>query len=91
MSKSCNTCHRNAITGEWKSCDEDCPVFGKYFDELAKMVIDNTIRNPSISFEKLNNPTKEVIEARKKTFESCDKLITTETNDGYLLEVDGFN
>ena len=46
--------------------------------------------NPTISFSKLNNPTQENIEARKRTFEECDKLITTETDDGYLLEVDGF-
>jgi hypothetical protein len=27
------------MTGEWKSCGNDCPVFGKDFDELARMVI----------------------------------------------------
>ena len=39
MSKWCSTCYRNEITGEWKSCGEDCPVFGKDFEELAKVVI----------------------------------------------------
>lgn len=91
MSIWCNICYRNEITGEWKSCDKSCPVFGKYFDTLAKIVIKHTIDNPTISFSKLNNPTQENIEARKKTFEECDKLITTETDDGYLLEFDGFN
>lgn len=46
---------------------------------------------PTISWKQLNNPTQENIEARKRTFEECDKLITTETDDGYLLEVDGFD
>lgn len=41
MSKWCNTCHRNEITGEWKSCDKSCPVFGKEFDELAREMIKN--------------------------------------------------
>lgn len=36
MSKWCSTCYRNETTGEWKSCGEDCPVFGKSFEELAK-------------------------------------------------------
>ena len=40
MSKWCNTCYRNEFTGEWKSCSEDCPVFGKYFDDLAKIIIE---------------------------------------------------
>jgi len=39
MSKWCNTCYRNEITGDWKSCNNDCPVFGKDFDELAKIVL----------------------------------------------------
>lgn len=39
MAKWCDTCYRNEITGEWKSCSDDCPVFGKYFDELAKIVV----------------------------------------------------
>lgn len=40
MSKWCETCHRNEITGEWRSCSDDCPVFGKFFDDLAKIVIE---------------------------------------------------
>ena len=39
MSKWCNVCHRNESSEEWKSCDDSCPVFGKNFDELAKIVI----------------------------------------------------
>jgi hypothetical protein len=45
MSKWCNTCYRNEITGKWKSCSEDCPVFGKSFEELAKIVIESEIEN----------------------------------------------
>ena len=39
MSKWCNTCHRNELTGVWQSCNADCPVFGKDFEELAKIVV----------------------------------------------------
>ena len=39
MSKWCSTCHRNELTGNWASCDSDCPVFGKDFDDLAKKII----------------------------------------------------
>ena len=39
MSKWCDTCYRNEITEEWKSCNSDCPVFGKDFEELARLVI----------------------------------------------------
>ena len=39
MSKWCDTCYRNEITGEWEPCDESCPVFGRYFGELAHHVI----------------------------------------------------
>ena len=45
MSKWCSTCHRNIITGEWNSCGDDCPVFGKYFDELARIVIGTIIND----------------------------------------------
>ena len=41
MSKWCNTCHRNELPDEWTSCDNECPVFGKSFDDLAKAVIKN--------------------------------------------------
>ena len=43
MSKWCDTCYRNEITKEWKSCDSDCPVFGKNFEELAKIVIKHEV------------------------------------------------
>ena len=39
MSKWCETCHRNELAGEWQPCSEDCPVFGKDFNELAKIVV----------------------------------------------------
>ena len=40
MSKWCDTCYRNNITGINESCNEDCPIFGKSFEELvAEMVI----------------------------------------------------
>ena len=39
MSKWCETCHRNEMTGQWKSCNHDCPVLGKYFEDLASVVV----------------------------------------------------
>ena len=51
MSKWCNTCYRNELTSEWKSCDSECPVFGKSFDELAKIVIDNEIEKELIGLQ----------------------------------------
>lgn len=39
MSKWCETCYRNNMSDGWKSCDDDCPVFGKHFEELAKFNI----------------------------------------------------
>lgn len=35
MSRWCNTCHHN----EYQSCNKDCVVFGKNFEELAEIVI----------------------------------------------------
>lgn len=45
MAKWCSTCHRNEFTEEWKSCDSSCPVFGKDFDELAKIVIGSIVND----------------------------------------------
>ena len=39
MSKWCETCYRNALSKEWKSCDSTCPIFEKDFGELAEMTI----------------------------------------------------
>lgn len=39
MSKWCGACSRNEITGEWQSCSNDCPAFGKHFDDLVKIVV----------------------------------------------------
>lgn len=44
MSKWCDACYRNEITGELVSCNSDCPVFGKHFEELAKIVIENEVK-----------------------------------------------
>lgn len=41
MSKWCDTCYRNELNSEWKSCDSECPVFGKSSKEIAKIVIEN--------------------------------------------------
>jgi hypothetical protein len=40
MSRWCDTCHRNEITGEWKSCTKDCPVFGKAPEEIENIAIE---------------------------------------------------
>ena len=39
MSKWCDYCYRNEIYNDWNSCSEDCPVFGKSYEELAKDII----------------------------------------------------
>lgn len=39
MSYWCNICQRNKITGVWQPCSEDCPVFGKHFEDLAEIVV----------------------------------------------------
>ena len=39
MSKWCMICHKNNFTDEWKSCNKDCLVFGKYSNDLAKIVV----------------------------------------------------
>ena len=33
MSKWCDTCYRNEVIGEWKSCDASCPMFGKHYED----------------------------------------------------------
>ena len=38
MSKWCDTCYRNEITGEWEPCDESCPMFGRYFGAAKKLI-----------------------------------------------------
>ena len=45
MSKWCDTCYRNKFTDEWKPCDSNCPVFGKNFEELARIVIEIKFRD----------------------------------------------
>ena len=39
MSKWCKTCHRNELAGVWLPCSDDCPVFEKDFDDIAKIVV----------------------------------------------------
>lgn len=39
MSRWCNTCHLENVTGRYEPCDENCPVFGKDFNDLAKRII----------------------------------------------------
>ena len=44
MVKWYNTCYRNEVTGEWKSCDDSCPVFGMHFKDFAdvkSLIADN--------------------------------------------------
>lgn len=36
MSQWCNECHQNKMFGQWKSCENDCPIFGLNFEDLAK-------------------------------------------------------
>lgn len=61
MSKWCETCYRNEMTGEWKPCGNDCPVFGNYFEDIAKMAIKHNIEKSKstsldTALEILQNP-----------------------------------
>lgn len=38
MSKWCDTCYRNEVIGEWKSCDASCPMFGKHYEDIDKYI-----------------------------------------------------
>lgn len=44
----------------------------------------------SIDFAKLNNPSKEMLTARDKFFEQCDRLVIEEQDGVIFLEVEGF-
>lgn len=39
----------------------------------------------------LNNPTQEVVEARRRFFEECDKLITSRSGECVVVECPGLN
>ena len=44
----------------------------------------------SVDFRKLNNPSREMLAARDKFFEQCDRLDIREEDGVVVLEVDGF-
>ena len=56
MSKWCNECYRNQITGEWESCGPDCPAFGIDPFETFKKIIEQDIK-----IQRLQAHTKEVL------------------------------
>ena len=39
MSRWCNKCQREKITGKYESCEPNCPVFGKYPVDLDCIVL----------------------------------------------------
>lgn len=40
---------------------------------------------------RLNNPTQENLEARRRFFEECDKLIISSNSEGVVVECPGLN
>lgn len=45
MSKWCNECHLSKQTGEYMSCSQKCPVFGKCFEELANYCVQEFLKS----------------------------------------------
>lgn len=48
MSIWCNECHRNKLTGKWTYCDEECPIFGMHFEDLAKRILSASIADEEL-------------------------------------------
>ena len=45
MSKWCGKCYRNEMYNKYDSCNKDCPVFGKNFEELAIIVLKTKLKD----------------------------------------------
>lgn len=45
MGKWCNECHLGKQMGEYMSCSEVCPVFGKCFEELANYCVQEFLKS----------------------------------------------
>ncbi len=51
MSKWCDECYRNKITGEWNSCNSDCPAFGLNLDDALKKLVEQGAEIKSLNKE----------------------------------------
>ena len=82
MGKWCNTCHRNELKDKWNSCRNDCPIFGKDFDDLAEMVIKQKEENDALRWT-----NKHLVKVKK---EKCRELwdIINRIKE-ILLEING--
>lgn len=45
MSRWCNECHLAKQTGEYMNCSQECPVFGKHFEELASHCVQEFLKS----------------------------------------------
>lgn len=45
MGRWCNECHLGKQMGEYMSCSEECPVFGKHFEELANNYVQEFLKS----------------------------------------------
>ncbi len=81
MSKWCDTCHRNEFTGKWKSCGADCPVFGKNFEDLAKIVVTSGLYDGELCTQQTRKffdtetreiITEDVLAATLEELKECD-------------------
>lgn len=82
MSKWCNTCHRNELKDIWNSCNNACPIFGKDFDDLAKMVIKQKEENDALRWAN-KSIIKVEKEKRKQLWDKINRI------KEILLEKDG--
>ena len=64
MSKWCDTCY---ITGKYKPCGENCPVFRRHFGELAHHVISHELGEIKPAEREINafNEAKKMVETMK--------------------------
>ena len=98
MSKWCDTCYRNEAIGEWKSCDDSCPVFGKHFEQLARYVVEREVNYvadflpQTIEIEMLR-----ILSAKHKAFFCGQDILgytlqdqITENYNAHRGEFDGF-
>lgn len=79
MSRWCNTCH----CSEYKSCDKDCIVFGKHFEELAEIVI-----KQQAEIDALRWTNKHLVKVEKQKRKELWKKAITEFADRLIDRAD---
>lgn len=88
MSKWCNTCHHS----EYPSCDHNCIVCGKDFEELAEVVIKQREEIDALRWtnkQLVKNEKKKRIELWKKAITQFMDKLKTERSYTPNLSIDG--